>query len=109
MPELVWLALLLGAVTYPSRAIPLLMPGVERLPGPVLRYLRLVGPAILVSLGAANTLVVGGASEGRTFVVGLDALALAACVALTVRRRNLLLGLIGAVAIVALGRAAGLR
>ncbi len=30
--ELVALAVLMGAVTYPSRALPLLLPGIEHLP-----------------------------------------------------------------------------
>ena len=53
--ELVLLALLMFAVTYPSRALPLLAPGIERLPPRALLYLRLVGPAVLASipLGAA--------------------------------------------------------
>ena len=55
---LVGLALLMGAVTYPSRACPLLAPGIERLPPIALAYLRLVGPAILAALAAVNTVVV---------------------------------------------------
>ena len=56
--ELVLLAVLMAAVTYPSRALPLLAPGIERLPPRALLYLRLVGPAVLASIAAANTLVV---------------------------------------------------
>ena len=41
---LVVLALLMAAVTYPSRAVPLLAPAFERLPVRALEYLRLVGP-----------------------------------------------------------------
>ena len=45
--DLVLLAVLMGAVTYPSRALPLLAPGIERLPPRALLYLRLVGPTVL--------------------------------------------------------------
>ena len=104
---LVLLAVFMGAVTYPSRALPLLAPGIERLPRPVLDYLRLVGPAILAALGAVNVLVVG--PGGRIgFHVGIEAVAVLACLALTAWRRSLLPGLVAAVAIVALWRAAGL-
>jgi branched-subunit amino acid transport protein len=104
---LVLLAVFMGAVTYPSRALPLLAPGIERLPRPVLDYLRLVGPAILAALGAVNVLVVG--PGGRIgFHVGIEAVAVLACLGLTVWRRSLLPGLVAAVAIVALWRAAGL-
>ena len=48
--ELVGLALLMGLVTYPSRALPLLAPGIERLPAAAIEYLRLVGPARRVRL-----------------------------------------------------------
>jgi len=64
--ELVLLALLMGAVTYPSRAVPMLMPGIERLPARALLYLRLVGPAVLASIAASETLVQG---DGNQYVV----------------------------------------
>ena len=105
--ELVLLALLMTAVTYPSRAIPLLAPGIERLPPAALQYLRLVGPAVLASLAAVNTLVVGGQDGPRTLHVGVETLAVLACVALVAWRRNLFLGLIVAVALVGLLRAIG--
>ena len=50
--DLILLALLMGAVTYPSRALPLLAPGIERLPSWALDYLQLVGPAVLAALAA---------------------------------------------------------
>jgi branched-subunit amino acid transport protein len=104
--EFVLLAVLMGAVTYPSRALPLLAPGMERLPAPVLAYLRLVAPAVLASIGAVNVLVVG--PGGRVgFHVGIEAVAVVACLVLTLVRGNLLLGLVVAVVIVAMARAVG--
>lgn len=106
--DLVLLAVLLGAVTYPSRALPLLAPGIERLPARALLYLRLVGPAVLASLAAANTLVVGGQDGPRSLHVGIELVGVLACIAIVAWRRNLFLGLVAAVVIVAVGRAAGL-
>lgn len=106
--ELVLLAALMAAVTYPSRALPLLAPGIERLPARALLYLRLVGPAVLASLAAANVLVVGGQEGPRSLHVGVETLGVLACLALVAWRRNLLMGLLGAVALVALARATGL-
>lgn len=104
--ELVLLALLMFAVTYPSRAVPLLVPGIERLPPVALTYLRLVGPAVLASLGVVNTLLLVD-GERRAVHVGVEAVAVVASVALVAWRRNLLVGLVAAVAIVAAARAAG--
>ena len=104
---LIPLAVLMFVVTYPSRALPLLAPGIERLPRPALTYLRLVGPAVLAALGAVNVLVVG--PGGRVGLhVGIEAVAVLACLGMTIWRRNLLPGLVVAVAIVAMWRAAGL-
>ena len=55
------LAVLMGAVTYPSRALPLLAPGLERLPAPVFAYLRLVAPAVLAAIGAVAIVAVARA------------------------------------------------
>ncbi len=104
--ELVLLAVLMAAVTYPSRALPLLAPGIERLPPAALQYLRLVGPAVLASLAAVNTLVVGGQDGPRALHVGVETLAVAACIAVVAWRRNLFLGLVLAVALVAILRLA---
>jgi len=104
--EFIVLAVLIGAVTYPSRALPLLAPGIERLPAPVLTYLRLVGPAVLAAIGAVNVLVVG--PGGRIgFHVGIEAAAVVACLVLTLWRGSLLLGLAIAVVAVAVARALG--
>ena len=107
---LVPLAVLMGLATYPSRAVPLLMSRVDRLPPIVLAYLRLVGPAVLAALAAVNTIVpVVTQPDGTrtvTFHVGIKSVAVLACLALVAWRRNLLLGMVAAVAIVALSRAA---
>jgi branched-subunit amino acid transport protein len=105
---LVWLALLMGAATYPSRAIPLLVPGVHRLPARVQEYLRLVGPAVLATLAAVNVMVAVDAGRHPSFNLGIEWLAVAACVALVAARRGLLLGLLVAAATAALARAAGI-
>jgi predicted branched-subunit amino acid permease len=105
--DLVPLAVLMWAVTYPSRAIGLLNPAIERLPAQALAYLRLVGPAVLAALAAVNVMV--ATENGRSvFVVGLPWLSVIACIALVAWRRNLFLGLLAGVAIAIAGRAAGL-
>lgn len=106
--DLVVLALLMGAVTYPSRALPLLSPGVERLPPRVLEYLRLVGPAVLAALAVVTVLISLDAERHPSFYVGVEWIAVGAGVALIAWRRNLFAGVIVAAAIVAVGRAAGL-
>jgi branched-subunit amino acid transport protein len=103
--ELIGLALVMAAVTYPSRAVPLLAPGVERLPPIVLTYLRLVGPAILAALAATDTALLVDAAGRPSFRVGIEWLAVGAGVALVVWRHNLLLGIAAAVALAALFRA----
>ena len=106
--ELVGLALLMGAATYPSRALPLLAPGLDRLPPIALAYLRLVGPAVLGALAAVNTaIVVDEAGRGHVHV-GIEWLAVAVCVGLVAWRRNLFLGLIAAVVLAATARALNL-
>jgi branched-subunit amino acid transport protein len=105
--ELVPLAILMFVVTYPSRAVGLLAPGIHRLPTPILTYLRLVGPAVLAALAAVNTMVVD--EDGQTtFHIGIEWLAVVVCVIVVAWRRNLFLGLLAAVAITAGARAIGL-
>ncbi len=104
--ELVLLALLMGAVTYPSRAIPLLTPGIERLPRKALDYLQLVGPAVLAALAAVNVMVVVQ-GDGQAFHVGVEWLAVVASVALMAWRKNLFIGLVVGVVLVAAARAVG--
>jgi branched-subunit amino acid transport protein len=105
--ELVLLAGLMFAVTYPSRAIPLLTPGLERLPPRGLTYLRLVGPAVLASLGVTNTLVLVAADGSPSFHLGIETVAVLAAIGIVAWRKNLFLALIVAVATVAIARAIG--
>jgi branched-subunit amino acid transport protein len=105
--ELVLLAVLMAAVTYPSRAVPMLAPGIERLPPRALLYLRLVGPAVLASIAASQTLVRTDATGQAHVVVGVEILGVLLCVAVVAWRRNLFLGLAAGVVLVALLRAAG--
>ena len=106
--NLVWLALLMGAVTYPWRAIPLLAPGMHRLPTRVQDYIRLVGPAVLATLAAVNTVIVVDAARRPSLHVGIEWLAVGACVVIVGARRGLLVGLVVAAAIAAGARATGL-
>ena len=105
--HLVLLAVLMAAATYPSRAIPLLAPGIERLPKRALDYLQLVGPAVLAALAAVNVMVVSAAGR-PTFHVGVEWLAVLVSIVLMAWRKNLFFGLAAGVAIVALARALGL-
>ncbi len=105
--DLVLLAFLMFLVTYPSRALGLLTPGIDRLPRRALEYLQLVGPAILAALAAVAVMVVP-TDAGPRFHVGLEWLAVGACLAVVAWRRNLFLGLVTAVAIAIVGRAAGI-
>lgn len=105
---LLWLAVLMGAATYPSRALPLLVPGVHRLPRRVQEYLRLVGPAVLATLAAVNVMVAIDAERHPSFSLGIGWLAVGSCVVLVAARRGLLIGLVAAAAIAALARAAGI-
>ena len=105
---LVPLALLMATVTYPWRAVPLLSAHTHRLPPIVRDYLRLVGPAMLATLAAVNLAVVVDATRTvRTFHVGVEWLAVGLCVAVAAARRSLLVGLVGAVVLVAAARALG--
>ena len=108
MTEMIVLAILMWVVTYPSRAVALLAPGIERLPRPVLDYLQLVGPAVLAALGVVNVAVVLDTTERPVFHIGLEWLAVAACAAITVRFRNFLVGLVAAIAIMTVARLTGL-
>ena len=96
----------MGAVTYPSRALPLLTPGIERLPRWALDYLQLVGPAVLAALAAVNVMVV--TQDGvPAFHVGVEWLAVIVSVALMAWRGNLFIGLVAGVVLVAVARALG--
>jgi branched-subunit amino acid transport protein len=96
------------AVTYPSRALGLLTPGLERLPKPALDYLQLVGPAVLTAIAAVETFVGTDEAGGTALRVDIVALGVLACLAITWWRKNLLVGLVVAMVIVAGARAVGL-
>jgi branched-subunit amino acid transport protein len=106
--SLILLAVLMFAVTYPSRALGLLAPAFDRLPRGAIDYLQLVGPAVLTALAAVSVMVVTDDSGVPRFYVGVEWIAVLACLAITAWRRNLLLGLLGAIAIVVMARATGL-
>jgi branched-subunit amino acid transport protein len=106
--DLIPLAFLMFLVTYPSRALGLLTPWLDRLPRIGFDYLQLVGPAILAALAAVSVMVVVSEDGTPMFHVGVEWIAVLACLAVTAWRRNLLLGLIVAVAIVVIARNLGL-
>ncbi len=106
--ELVLLAVLMFAATYPTRALGLLTPGLDRLPRRAFDYLQLVGPAVLSAIAAVNVMVVTNDAGAPTVHIGVEWLAVLTCLAITAWRKNLLLGLVAAVALVAITRAAGL-
>jgi branched-subunit amino acid transport protein len=89
--ELIGLALLMGAVTYPSRALPLLVPRFERLPA-------------FAALAAAGVLFVADEPGIR---IGVELVAVLACVAIVAWRKSLLIGIAVAVGLVAVARALG--
>ncbi len=106
--DLVALALLMLLATYPSRALGILTPGLDRLPQPALDYLQLVGPAVLAAIAAVSVMVIADPLGRPAFHLGIEWLAVLACLAVTAWRRNLLLGLIVAVAIAIVARATGI-
>ena len=107
--EFVALAVLMFAVTYPSRALGLLTPGLDRLPKVAFDYLQLVGPAVLAALAAVNTIVFTRDGEPPTIIIGMEWVAVLACLIITAWRKNLLLGLLAAALIAAASRAAGIE
>jgi branched-subunit amino acid transport protein len=102
--DLVVLALLMGVVTYPWRAVPLLAPGFDRLPPLALEYLRLVGPAVLAALAAVAILVATDAQGAPRLQLGIEVAAVVIGVAVVRWRRNVFLGILAAVLIVAIVR-----
>lgn len=106
--DLIPLAFLMFLVTYPSRALGLLTPWLDRLPRVGFDYLQLVGPAVLAALAAVAVMVVVPDGGAPSFHVGIEWVAVLACLAVTAWRRNLLIGLVVAVAIVVIARNAGL-
>jgi len=106
--DLVVLAVLMFLVTYPARALGLLTPGLDRLPRIAFDYLQLVGPAVLAALAAVSVMVVVGDDDTPSFHVGIEWVAVFACLAIVAWRRNLFLGLVVAIAIVVVARETGL-
>ena len=80
----------------------------ERLPRQALDYLQLVGPAVLAALAAVSVMVATDDAGRPSFHIDIEWIAVLACLAVTAWRRNLLLGLLAAVAIVVVARATGL-
>jgi branched-subunit amino acid transport protein len=105
--HLVTLAVLMWAVTYPWRAVPLLTLGVKRLPPSALAYFRLVGPAVLAALAVVNVVIVSSDNRPHHLHVGIDAAAVVVCILIVTCRRHILPGLATAVAIVAIANAIG--
>jgi branched-subunit amino acid transport protein len=105
--ELVGLAVLMFAVTYPARAIPLLVPRFEHLPPRALEYLRLVGPAVLGAIAATQVLIGEGPDGSPVIAIGWEAVVVGVCAAIVAWRRNLALGLLVAVVLIAVLRAVG--
>jgi branched-subunit amino acid transport protein len=103
--HLVGLALLMAAVTYPFRAIPLFVPTKDRLPPIVQRYLRLIGPGILAALAAGNTAFVADAEGHNVFHLGIEWIAVGLAVVLIAWRGSVFVGILAAAVMVALGRA----
>ena len=103
--QLVGLALLMAAVTYPFRALPLFAPTTDRLPPIVGRYLRLVGPGILAALAAGNTAFAEDAAGRNSFHIGIEWIAVALAVALIAWRGNVFIGIFAAAVFVAVARA----
>ena len=98
--SVVALAAMMGLATYSTRLAPFLIP-VERLPGGVIGYMRLMGPASMAALGAVGLIL--PATGGGTSTVGLW-LATGACMAVVAVGRNLVAGVVGALLVAALAQ-----
>ena len=103
--DLIPLAVVMFVATYPSRALGLLAPAFDRLPKVAIAYLQLVGPAVLAALAAVAVMVRTPDGGTPVFYIGIEWVAVLACLGIVVWRRNLLLGLVVAVAIVVIARA----
>ena len=107
---LIPLAGLMWLCTYPSRALPMLAPGIERLPNWAVAYLRLAGPAALAALAAVNCLLSSEQAAGQAphLVLGVVPAAVAVCALVVARTRLLFPGVATAVVVVAVARAFGI-
>jgi len=92
---LIPLAGLMWLCTYPSRAIPMLAPGIDRLPAWAVDYLRLAGPASLAALAAVNCLI--STDQPPRLTLGVVPVAVALCALVVARTRQLLPGVAAAV------------
>jgi branched-subunit amino acid transport protein len=102
---LIPLAFLMWAATYPARALPMLAPGIERLPKWAVDYLRLAGPAALAALAAVNCLL--SADKPPRLLLGIEPLAVGLCALIVWRTRLLFPAVLAAVVVVAVARAYG--
>ena len=102
---LITLAGLMWLCTYPSRALPMLAPGLERLPRWAVSYLRLAGPAALAALAAVNCLLTADAQP--RLLIGIEPVAVGLCVLVAARTRLLFPAVAAAVILVAVARAFG--
>jgi len=101
---LIPLVFLMWGVTYPARALPMLAPGIERLPPWAVSYLRLAGPAALAALAAVNCLLTTGSPPRLAVDVPI---AVGVCVVIVWRSHQLFFGVGAAVVLVAVVRAMG--
>ena len=102
---LIPLAFLMWLCTYPSRALPMLAPGIDKLPPWAVAYLRLAGPAALAALAAVNCLLT--TNQPPRLLIGIEPVAVALCVLVVARTRLLFPAVAAAVLLVALARAFG--
>ncbi len=102
---LIPLAFLMWLCTYPSRALPMLAPGIERLPQWAVAYLRLAGPASLAALAAVNCLLTSDSTP--RLLIGIEPVAVGLCVLVVARTRLLFPAVLAAVVLVAVARAFG--
>jgi branched-subunit amino acid transport protein len=102
---LIPLVFLMWGVTYPARALPMLAPGIERLPPRAVSYLRLAGPSALAALAAVNCLPSAGSPPRLAVEVPI---AVGVCAVIVWRSHQLFFGVGAAVLLVAAVRTAGL-
>jgi branched-subunit amino acid transport protein len=110
-PELLLAVISMAVVTYLLRAGPLLLPGSDRLPRPVIEYLGLVAPAMLAGLAAVGVAVSLSPDANGVRVpslrIGVEWLSILLAGGIVAVRGSLLLALIAAVTLVALARLLG--
>jgi branched-subunit amino acid transport protein len=102
---LIPLVALMWAATYPSRALPMLAPGIERLPPAAIAYLRLAGPAALAALAAVNCLLTSASPP--SLLIGIEPIAVGVCALIVARTRLLFPGVLAAIVLVAVARGLG--